>query len=171
MMGLSVVASVIVAATAIMILISVKSDVATSSTTSTHPPPSTDSLPAVVQSAMPPETIGTTERTNPPARAVPPATDEADRVRALQQLRQSLDERWPMYAMGDTVALRRTDGLVHRGQLAGVRDGYTLLVDGDRRERVRLDVLDGASRLRVDPDWREQRVAQRLEQLRNRDDR
>ncbi len=96
----------------------------------------------------------------------PAAEDEIQEV-LREQLRAGLDERLPMYAMGDEVALRRTNGLVHRGQLAGVRDGFALVVDGEQRERVRLDELDRDSRLRLEAELRERFVEHRLQQILN----
>ena len=170
MLGLSIAASIIVAAAAIMILVSIRADRDPFTTATQAPPPPHDYGPPNIHAALETGADEASDRATPSAPTAEPATSETDRVDALQQrLRDSLDARWPMYDMGDTVALRRTDGLVHRGQLAGVRDGYTLLVDGNRRERVPLDALDAESRLRVDSDWRERRVAQRLHQLRHRE--
>lgn len=128
--------------------------------------------PAEVEQEAPPAAAedtepGTTARPDTDKGTDPGTTTSEDPAHEAlrRRLQEGLDERMPMYAVGDEVALRRTDGLVHRGQLAGVRDGHALVVDGERRERVRIDELDRDTRLRLDPELRERRIKHRMQQL------
>lgn len=94
------------------------------------------------------------------------APDEPGDVSTLRaRLVQSLDKSQPLYAYGDSVELRRANGQVHRGVFLGINDDLALVVDGDIRERVPLEELDRASRIRTDPVYRERMIEARIEYL------
>ena len=97
------------------------------------------------------------------------AREEAAREERKREFRESLmeslDERVPMYEVGDSVELIQHNGLVHRGRLVAIRDGVALLIDEELRSRVELRELATHSRLRVDVDYRDQVIQRRLEEL------
>ncbi len=114
--------------------------------------------------------------TEPAEEVAEPAEEEAreeeeretiDLEQRAQELRDSLsaslDDRVPMVQVGDEVALRRTNGLVHRGELVAIRDGQALIVDNEIRERVPLNELDRDSRLLVDREFRDRLVESRVQ--------
>ena len=84
---------------------------------------------------------------------------EAKKARAEQTFRQQLDAREPLYQINETVELRRKNGIIDKGTLtsfAGTGTGRVALVATARGEvGVPLNLLDNASRRRVDPEYRE----------------
>ena len=84
---------------------------------------------------------------------------DAKKARAEQTFRQQLDAREPLYQINETVELRRKNGIIDKGTLtsfAGTGTGRVALVATARGEvGVPLNLLDNASRRRVDPEYRE----------------
>ena len=84
---------------------------------------------------------------------------DAKKARAEQTFRQQLDAREPLYQINETVELRRKNGIIDKGTLTsfvGTGTGRVALVATARGEvGVPLNLLDNASRRRVDPEYRE----------------
>ena len=84
---------------------------------------------------------------------------EAKKVQAEQNLRQQLDAREPLYKLGETVELRRKNGIFHKGTLqrfSGIGTNRAAVVATDVGEiSVPLVVLDATPRRRMDPEYRE----------------
>jgi type IV secretory pathway VirB10-like protein len=96
-----------------------------------------------------------------------PDNRESDML-VRDRLRISLNRAAPPFELGDRVELRRTNGMLHRGQLVSVSSNDLLIVDGEIRERVPLRELDYPSRLRVDPVMRESLIERRLRESNQR---
>lgn len=73
-------------------------------------------------------------------------------------LNEQLGVTYPMYAPGDSVVLRRVNGLIHRGTLAALRSDVVVVVQNGQTNEVSLKELDRASRLKCDPAFRAQVV-------------
>ena len=84
---------------------------------------------------------------------------DAKKARAEQTFRQQLDAREPLYQINETVELRRKNGILDKGTLtgfSGTGTGRVALVATALGEvGVPLNLLDNASRRRVDPEYRE----------------
>lgn len=84
---------------------------------------------------------------------------EAKKARAEQTFRQQLDAREPLYKINEAVELRRKNGILDKGTLtsfSGTGTGRVALVATALGEvGVPLNLLDNASRRRVDPEYRE----------------
>jgi hypothetical protein len=65
-------------------------------------------------------------------------------------LKEQLEATYPMYAPGDAVVLRRGNGLIHRGTLAGLKSNAVIVVGNGQTNEIPLKVLDRASRLKCD---------------------
>lgn len=78
---------------------------------------------------------------------------------AEQSFRFELDNREPLYVTNELMELRRRDGMLNKGTLsgfAGTGTNRVVLVDTPNGEiSVPLIVLDGPTRRRLDPDYRE----------------
>ena len=92
-----------------------------------------------------------------------PATAEAEASLAntaeMQRLyAQQLDRRSPMFVKGESIALRRANGMMHRGFFIGVQGTNAVLLAGKERIEVPLAVLDQPSRIRSDEAYRKKWV-------------
>ncbi|HBA83208.1 MAG TPA: hypothetical protein DCZ95_03850 [Verrucomicrobia bacterium] len=87
------------------------------------------------------------------------------------KLSAQLDERFPIYKPGDSVALRRANGLIHRGEFRGLDGTNVVLMAASNRIEAPVDVLDQPSRLRCDPayriKWLEYTLQRQMERLKN----
>jgi hypothetical protein len=87
------------------------------------------------------------------------AAFEAKKLQAENTFRMQLETREPMHRLGDSVELRRKNGVLHKGELlrfAGVDTGRVAIVVTALGEiDVPIVSLDPPSRRRVDPDYRE----------------
>jgi type IV secretory pathway VirB10-like protein len=94
------------------------------------------------------------------------AAFEARKAQAERTLRQQLETREPMHTLGETVELRRKNGLVHKGELqrfSGTGNERVAVVTTSTGEiGVPLVALDGPSRRRMDADYREAYIAHML---------
>jgi hypothetical protein len=83
----------------------------------------------------------------------------AKKVQAERNLRQQLETREPLHKLGDTVELRRKNGVLNKGTLqrfSGVGTNRAAVVATPLGEiSVPLVSLDNASRRRMDPEYRE----------------
>jgi hypothetical protein len=111
-------------------------------------------------------------------RARPPAPPEAPpdedvradfdghKIRAEQEFRRKLDETAPGYEPNDPIELRRNNGQVVRGALvrcAGQGTNRTaILATEEGKVVVPVCGVDPDARIRLDPDYREQYIRQRL---------
>lgn len=97
------------------------------------------------------------------AREAARAEFEAKKARAEETLRMQLETREPMHRLGETVELRRKNGLVDKGELqryAGSGTGRVAIIAAAHGEvGVPLVALDPASRRRMDQDYREAFIA------------
>ncbi|HEY8239929.1 MAG TPA: hypothetical protein VIH35_00700 [Kiritimatiellia bacterium] len=73
---------------------------------------------------------------------------------ARESLARRVDQRFPLFAEGEQVGLRLTNGMMRRGTFGGVDSTDVLLVTGDETGRLPLVSLDIGTRLRVDQDYR-----------------
>jgi hypothetical protein len=84
---------------------------------------------------------------------------EAKKVQAEQNLRQQLDTREPLYKLGETVELRRKNGVFHKGTLqrfSGIGTNRVAIIATAVGEiDVPLIALDSTPRRRLDPEYRE----------------
>ena len=69
-------------------------------------------------------------------------------------LNHQLVATYPLYAPGDAVVLRRGNGMIHRGTLAGLKPDAVVVVKSGQTNEIPLKVLDRASRLKCDPAFR-----------------
>ena len=119
-----------------------------------------------------PTTIETSTPPVPPPGAVSEyrETQQTEAKRMVQEdeqtLRRQLDESEPLYKINETVELRCTNGFIDKGTLtsfSGEGTGRVALVATPIHEiGIPLESLDSASRRRLDPDFREAYIAQRL---------
>jgi hypothetical protein len=82
-------------------------------------------------------------------------TTPAMSAEAREQLALRIDQRFPLFAEGEAVALRMTNGIMRRGAFKGL-DGSNVVVAAASGETSTIPVtsLDIASRLRCDPEYR-----------------
>lgn len=73
-------------------------------------------------------------------------------------LTERVNQRYPVFTLGETSVLRRANGLVHRGVYAGVKQDTVVIFADKQRVEVPLKALDQASRLRCDPLFRKQLI-------------
>ncbi|NLB65894.1 MAG: hypothetical protein GX803_05440 [Lentisphaerae bacterium] len=117
-----------------------------------------------------------------PAEAAPPAptpeelaAQEAEAQRAAyaqkifeaeQELRFQLDTREPMFLPREQIELRLRNGIVKKGVFVGVSGAGTnrvaIIDTDDGISRIQLPTLDGPSRRRLDPAYREAFIQHRL---------
>lgn len=94
------------------------------------------------------------------------AAFEARKTQAERTLRQRLDASEPMYKLGETVELRRKNGLVNKGELqhfSGTgNERVAVMATATGEIGVPLTALDSPSRRRMDPDYREAYIAHML---------
>ena len=86
-------------------------------------------------------------------------------------LKAQLDKKYPMYAKGETVALRKSNGMVHRGTLEVVTRELAVIIQNGRHTEIPLSELDRETRLRCDVSYREKwvnaQVKKRFKELNN----
>ncbi len=133
------------------------------------PPPAAavEGEPEVLEVAAEPEPADEPEE---PARPTPEelaaAEAEAQRiefqarkVQAQATLRQQMEEREPMFTVGETIEVRRRNGLVHTGELQGYAGSGTnrvaVITTSTGEIGVPLLALDPPSRRRLDAEFRE----------------
>ena len=92
----------------------------------------------------------------PEEPALDPAVVEAEqRVAVIEQL----DIKAPMFNAGETVELRYTNGVVQRGVFVSSQEESLTLQTGSNQTRaVDFVLLDRASRVRSDPQYRERYI-------------
>lgn len=92
----------------------------------------------------------------PEEPALDPAVVEAEqRVAVIEQL----DIKAPMFNAGETVELRYTNGVVQRGVfVSSQEEGLTLQTGSNQTRAVDFVLLDRASRVRSDPQYRERYI-------------
>ncbi|MDR0993848.1 MAG: hypothetical protein LBN38_04700 [Verrucomicrobiota bacterium] len=87
------------------------------------------------------------------------AAFEAKKIEAEKVLRQRLDAREPLYKLGESIEIRRRNGIVNKGVLkryAGSgAERMAILETDDGHVDVPLSSLDPSSRRRMDPEYRE----------------
>ena len=86
---------------------------------------------------------------------------ERKRAEAREEIRRKFEAAEPMWGEGETVELRRRNGVVSRGRLVRIvrRDEGRVAVleeSGGERTDVPLEALDGPSRRRIDAEFREE---------------
>ena len=145
-----------------------------STTASSMPAPEVTSAPAPDATAAitPPSEAPAADVDAAPIEPSPPAIDWAaveseQRQRAVAEL----NRRAPLFDKGEPVELRLTNGIVHRGVFKGLQPGgVELEIASNEIRQVPALALDRATRLRVDPEFRERyieyHVRQRLAELR-----
>jgi len=142
------------------------------------PPPAPTSAPEVVVAPVEPATAATGSvesadaDTNEVETAAPAVDWDAVLAAQLEAARTQLDRVAPLFALGEKVELRLTNGLVHRGVLRDRSPEHcTLAVASNDVRTLPLATLDRATRVRLDPAFRgryvEHHAAQRVDQLRN----
>jgi DNA-directed RNA polymerase subunit RPC12/RpoP len=98
----------------------------------------------------------------PPGMAAMPKRAPEQVTKLEAEYRATLNEQlattYPMYAPGDSVVLRRVNGLVHRGALVALKPDVVVVAQDGQTNEVPLKVLDRASRLKCDPAFRAQVV-------------
>jgi len=96
------------------------------------------------------------------------ATFETKKAQAEQTLQQQLDSKTPLYKIGDTVELRRKNGVFHKGTLQGFSgsgdDRIAIIATHMGEVDVPLISLDNPSRRRADEDYRKRFVQHLLSQ-------
>ncbi len=96
------------------------------------------------------------------------ATFETKKAQAEQTLQQQLDSKTPLYKIGDTVELRRKNGIFHKGTLQGFsgsgEERVAIIATTMGEVDVPLNSLDNPSRRRADADYRERFVQHLLSQ-------
>ncbi len=101
--------------------------------------------------------------------AAPPAVAESATKRSPEEMKKieadyraalnrQLATTYPVYAPGNAVVLRRINGQVHRGTLAGLKPDAVVVVSGGQTNEIPMKLLDRASRLKCDPAFRAQVV-------------
>jgi len=96
------------------------------------------------------------------------AAFETKKAQAKQNLIQQLDTQTPLYTIGDTVELRRKNGVFHKGTLQGFsgtgKERGAIVATSVGEVTVPLISLDNPSRRRVDADYRERFIQHLLSQ-------
>lgn len=78
---------------------------------------------------------------------------------ARASLARRIDERFPLFAEGEPVALRLTNGLMRRGTFKGIQaSNVVLAAAGGEDLQVPVEALDTSTRLRADTAYRLQYV-------------
>ena len=113
------------------------------------------------------------------AEALSNVLEQTDIDSALAQMEQDfkntvkaqLDRKYPAYAKGEMVALRKSNGMVHRGTLEVVTRELAVIIQNGRHTEISLSELDRETRLRCDPAFREKwinaQVKKRFKDLNN----
>lgn len=90
----------------------------------------------------------------------------AKKAAAEKACRQQLANQSPLYRLGDTVELRRQNGFFHKGELKRFsgkgKERHAIVITPLGEVDVPLESLDRASRLRMDPAFREAYIAHRV---------
>lgn len=112
----------------------------------------TESEPEVAQE----ETADTEEVIEEEEPTEPKVDWAAIEAEQLERATAALDARAPMHEIGEVVDLRMTNGIVQRGTFTAV-NGNTLSLEvaPDDVRTVPMVALDRASRIRMEPDYRE----------------
>ena len=134
------------------------------------------SVTAVV--AIPEETVSTSPEMEGP-EALSNVLEQTDIDSALAKMEQEfkntlkaqLGKKYPMYTKGETVALRKSNGMVHRGTLEVVTRELAVIIQDGRHTEISLSELDRETRLRCDTSFREKwinaQVKKRFKDLNN----
>lgn len=84
---------------------------------------------------------------------------QARKAQAQANLRQQMEQREPMFTVGETIEIRRRNGLVHAGELQGYAGSGTnrkaVIATSTGEIGVPLVALDPPSRRRMDAEFRE----------------
>lgn len=123
--------------------------------TSPTPPPA-----PVVEVAAPIDAVAVEAAPAPEKPVVPTETPEQMRAR----LTRSLNDRYPMFVPGAPIAIRRVNGLVHRGELVVLGPQSATLKVEKQIVEVPYNVLDRGSRLRCDTEFRKKLVEYKIAQ-------
>lgn len=138
----------------------------------------TTSVPTAVAAVAPGETASTATDLEG-AEALSNVLEQTDIESALAQMEQDfkntvkaqLDKKYPAYAKGEMVALRKSNGMVHRGTLEVVTRELAVIIQNGRHTEISLSELDRETRLRCDPAFREKwinaQVKKRFKDLNN----
>lgn len=134
-----------------------------------EPPVSTAAEPELP--AEPGATQTVVAATNAPA--VPDPQKEIDLRKAAAEyrvnLKKQLDARNPLYRVGESVVLYRTNGQVYRGTLESVRSNLVVVSVAGAATPVPLDTLERSSRVRCDVAFRnrviEHEVQRRIKEM------
>ena len=109
--------------------------------------------------APPPPPAPTAEELAAQKAAADKAAFEAKKIQAEQTLRLQLASREPLYKVNEPVELRRKNGVVDKGTLTSFSgtgtDRVVLVATPTGEIGIPLVQLDGPSRRRVDPEYRE----------------
>lgn len=113
------------------------------------------------------------------AEALSNVLEQTDIDSALAQMEQDfkntlkaqLDKKYPAYTKGEVVALRKSNGMVHRGTLEVVTRELAVIIQNGRHTEISLSELDRETRLRCDTAFREKwinaQVKKRFKDLNN----
>ena len=74
------------------------------------------------------------------------------------RLNDQLSTSYPMYSVGEEVVLRRVNGLIQRGTLNELKPDSVVIITAGKTNVIPMKVLDRASRLKCDPEFRVQIV-------------
>lgn len=109
--------------------------------------------------APPPPPAPTADELAAQKAAADKAAFEAKKIQAEQNLRLQLASREPLYKVNEPVELRRKNGVVDKGTLTSFSgtgtDRVVLVATPTGEVGIPLIQLDGPSRRRVDPEYRE----------------
>lgn len=93
------------------------------------------------------------EEQEPEVPAIDWAAVEAEQIERATAL---LDTREPLFQAGEVIELRMTNGIIQRGEFKGLSEGLIVLaVATDDVRRVEVEALDRASRIRMQPEYRQ----------------
>lgn len=129
----------------------------------TAPAPEVTPAPVVIEQPAQIEDVPPVESRKeeaPPVAPVP--TEPPEEMRA--RLTRSLNDRYPMFTPGSAIAVRRLNGLVHRGELIVLGAESVALKADNQVLEVPYNVLDRASRLRCDAEFRKKLVELKMRQ-------
>ena len=97
-----------------------------------------------------------------PAQAVATNKSPVDIEKMETEYRARLNDQlataYPMYSVGDEVVLRRVNGLIQRGTLNELKPDSVVIITSGQTNVIPMKVLDRASRLKCDPEFRVQMV-------------
>lgn len=129
--------------------------------TAPMPAASATSTPAMVAAPAGEPTVATVETEG--AGALSNVLEQSDIDSTLGKMAQDfkaaleaqLDKKYPRYAKGEAIALRKSNGMVQRGTLDVVTLTLVVLIQNGRHTEIPLAELDRETRLRCDPVYRE----------------